>query len=241
MSLPSKFRKPTFILTLIASVLIGLGVSVLANSAKGKEIYADVWLQVFLHFFLLLGYGRILSISWKTASQQKRVLLLSVTGVITLLAISNTSHSWQYLPCGRISALETANQFLNNLKNEDSVDAFEKLSPITKKHLSADVFHFPIAQPISWHLENMDRRAVITGSATFSDGIQLPIEIRLNWINNKWRIYGVKFGQMDSLLSMDPETMPRVYFMYCCDNFGIVNSLFSLINGQEEFGYNFSR
>jgi hypothetical protein len=137
--------------------------------------------------------------------------------------------------------LRTTDQFLTDLKNEDSESAFESLSPIVKKHVSSNVFHFPATQPSSWQLEAIDRHSVIRGTATFSDGIQLPIEIRLEWLNNGWSIYGVKFGEIENLFSNDEKIRPRVYFMYCCDDSGLVDKMLSLVNGNDDVGYNFSR
>lgn len=238
MGIRAIIQKPAFILQLIIGLFIGGGSEFFANSTKGKEIYADVWLQILLPLILLCGVITIILGTWKTVNRQRRFILICASVMLVLFAVSTTLYDWQYLPWGRASAFETADSFMTDLKNADSAAAYERLAPVAQNHIPAKDFNYPETQPASWHWESIDRYSVITGDAAFADGTRSPIEIRLDWINYEWKIYGVKFGELEDLLT---NTKPHLYFMFCCDNSNVVESFFSLLDGNEDFGYNFSR
>ena len=156
--------------------------------------------------------------------------LILVTAI--LLIVFEIFINWQDSLWGRSGAMKTANAFMMDLHNADYVTAFEKLSPVVQEHISLSDFNYPAARPVSWQLNNIDRHAVVTGKATFSDGVQLPVKIRLTWHHLEWKIYGVEFGRLEDYRIGRPETLPRLGFMYCCDNSGLIDKIFGVINGQ---------
>ena len=119
MSTKTTLRKPVFLLSLIIALIMTFGLEALAQTAKGKEVYADVWLDELVLFFSLCLCVVVISSQWKTASKGKKYLILAITGLSILLVISGTSQNWQYFPWSRASAFDTADEFMTDLQKQD--------------------------------------------------------------------------------------------------------------------------
>jgi hypothetical protein len=242
MRLQSNFKKPSFIALIIVSILVGVGLPTLAYSTRGKELYADIWLHVIMPFFLLVFYIFILAATWKKSSKNRRIFLILFTVAIAWVAFSSLSLNWPLLPWGRMGAIETANNFMQDLKNADFLSAFEKLSPITQKHMTPDSLNQLNSKPVSWKLENIDRDSVVIGNAKFPDGVELPVEIRMRWLDHEWKIYGVQFGEWEKDSNGNVKITTRLDFLFCCDGYGIIfDTIFSLGDKDNPFGFNQSR
>jgi len=237
MAVQQSKRKTAFIQIAIA-IVIGGSLVALADSPKGKEIYADVWLvtgSLILSFGL---YTYVLITKWKSLSKKQRVALVCGTLLTAWVAFGSVSLHWPDLPWGQRSAIETANRFMADLQQADYASAYEKLSPVTQDSLTLDSLQQPNAQPVSWSLQKIDRNSKVFGTATFSDGVELPVEIRMRWLHYEWKIYGVEFGEWKQDANGNFEITTRMDFMICCDSYGFVFDKFmSLFDESEPFGW----
>jgi len=231
MSLQSNFKKPSFIALLVLGILVGTGLPLLAYSPMGRELYADIWLFAIMPFFILGLSVFSLVITWKKISKKRRMVLILNTIAVALLAYVSLSFNWQHLPWGRMSAIETANGFMSDLSNADYASAYERLSPVTQEHLTPESLDQPDAQPVSWQLGTIDRDSIVTGTAIFPDGVELPVEIQMVWLDHNWKINGVEFGEWKEDANGNFERTTRMSFLFCCDDSGfIIDTILSLID-----------
>jgi hypothetical protein len=176
----------------------------------------DIWQQVLtclqlVLFLVIAGFATLqLRNNWHKLEKGFRILMIAMITTLLLAFPVSVYIDWPHLPWGRASAFQVADEFLADLKAADYTAAREKLTPVTQRSLSANALGGSSAQPITWQLGRMDRYDVITGTAVFADGIELPIQLRMDWLHGRWQIYGVTFGDRSGDLRLD--------FMVCCDD-----------------------
>lgn len=235
-------NRKTALIQIVIALVVGGSLTALANSSKGKELHADVWLLTILLFLSFGLYTYFLITKWKSLSKKQRVALVCGTLLTSWATLSSISLHWPDLPWGQRGAIETANRFMANLQEADYASAYEKLSPVTQDSLTPDSLQQPNAQPVSWSLQNIDRDSKVFGTATFLDGVELPVEIRMRWLHYQWKIYGVQFGEWKQDVNGDFEITTRMDFMICCDSYGFLFDKFmSLFDQNEPLGWNQSR
>lgn len=129
----------------------------------------------------------------------RRLALVLLTCPFVLTTTYEVAQNWAHAPWNQARAFEAANEFLNHLKTSDYDAATKQLTSRLQTCLNPHDFDKPTTQPVSWKLKEMDRYInILSGSVAFSDGQELPLEIKMVWREGKWQIGGFIFGILDS-------------------------------------------
>jgi hypothetical protein len=199
MSVQKSTKKMTFVLLLIAGSIGGASISLLVNTPKGKELYADAWLNIALGILSIGLVSFIMIKGWEKLSNRERSLWLTFLIFLTLLAVYTTSHNWQYLPWGRASAFQIADHFLVALSLGDYEGATQYMKPCVREKVGTDVLRAESqTKPVSWQFTEYERgySSVSTiGTARLVDGSEVRIELRMRWNGLKWEVFSVIFGE----------------------------------------------
>jgi hypothetical protein len=122
--------------------------------------------------------------------------------------VSNVYGNRPRLPWVKAEAYATVDEFMTDLKEEDYGGAVASFTPRMRQCVNPDDLSQPDAQPIGWELSEMDKHSNILGTATFSDGQELSLTVRMVWSDGQWQINGFWFG-------MWPETRLDYSSMHC--------------------------
>jgi hypothetical protein len=110
-----------------------------------------------------------------------------------LIMVGTIREGWPRLPWVKVEAFNTANHFMTDLKNSDEQAALAYLT-VGEECVSSKELSDPKVQPVNWvFLTEMDQFSNIHGTATFSDGKETGILLRMRWLDNRWQIDGVHF------------------------------------------------
>ena len=129
-------------------------------------------------------------------------------GAMVLLLASDIYDNWSRLPWVKTKAFTTVGEFMTDLKEQDYVAATTRFTPRMRQCANPDDLNQPDAQPVSWELSEMDEHSNILGTATFSDGQELSLTVRMVWSDGQWQINGFWFG-------IWPETRLDYSSMHC--------------------------
>ncbi len=202
----------TSVILLITSVIA----VVFLASPFGQKIHASEWWLIVWSAFLLGLYIILIVRNWQRWGKARKIMMISMT-ILTVFALGGTAYtSWPNLPWGQAKAFQTANRFMANLRDANYTVAAAELSPVTQNYIGVEDLDSPEARPVSWNLSKIDN-SVVSGTATFSDGVELPVEIRLTWLKNRWRISGVTFGEWTKDVNGEIQINVRMDFLFCCD------------------------
>ncbi len=199
MSVQKTAKKRPFTFQVFASIFIGASLAILANTSKGKELFADAWLNITTPVLMLGLYFFIVNKSWKKRNYQQNILWSVSLVFVALLAIYQISHNWQYLPWGRVSAFKTADNFLVAMKLGDYEGATKYMKPCVREKVGTGVLGDENqTKPISWQLTDYEREyssASTIGTAKLVNGSEVRIEFKMRWNGYKWEVFSVIFGE----------------------------------------------
>lgn len=199
MIVQKKIKKSSLIFLMIVSAIIGVGLPILANTPKGKELYADAWLDFIMPFIMFGAYLLIVVSTWKSKNNQQKFLWSGLLILITLFALYQTSDNWQYMPWGHASAFKTANSFLVSMNQSDYEGATQYMKPCVREEVGTRVLgNVGQTKPVSWQFTDYKREYAyvsIIGLAKLINGSDVRTEIKMQWNGFKWEIYSVIFGE----------------------------------------------
>ncbi len=159
----------------------------------------EISLVVLLVVFTLAASIIVLATKWPVLqSRQRRQIALIISGHIALLA-GLAYLLWPLSAPGREPALQTVDEFMTALSSGN----YESALHMTTQDWGEDypaiaaTFQDPKNQTVAWEMTGLDPRNISTGTATFSDGAQLPVIVGLEWQweQARWGISGVEFGR----------------------------------------------
>lgn len=205
---PVRKKRIELIVSLGLTLILGGSITILAYSPLGQKFDADAWLNITTPLLLIVAYALLIKSNWHKWRRLQKILMGIIAFMVVLLFFASLYLQWPRLPWGQAGAFQAADTFMSNLKDKDYTAARQQLTPVAQRNIIG--FGGAKAQPASWQLMSMDNDSIITGTAIFVDGTELPITLRMQWLNGHWQIYGVTFGdEFDDL---------RIDFMMCCDS-----------------------
>ena len=196
-----------------------------------------MWFSLFGILVVLfnLGWLSYLTISrWRDSTGSQKIYMSSMIVIFALSFVCVVYGTWTQFPWGRASAFRTANAFMTDLNKGNYTNAIQKLSYVTQEQIGVDDLNKPDIRPVSWQLisvEDSDSAdpIQINGKAIFADDTELPIQMKMDWYNGRWRIYGVTFGEWREDKQSYSQANTRLDFTICCDYWPILDDIYSLV------------
>ena len=87
MIVQKKIKKSSLIFLIIVIAIVEIGLLILANTPKGKELYADAWLDFIMPFIMVGAYLLIVVSTWKSKNNQQKFLWSGLLIIVTLFAL----------------------------------------------------------------------------------------------------------------------------------------------------------
>lgn len=195
---------------LTAGLILGASLLVFVRSPTGQMIGADTWLDIGQSLTFIGVFVFLLKSNWRKWGLLRKAFIGVMIIMAALVLAMSLYTKWPRSPWGRAGVFQSANDFMSDLHSANYPAAVAKLSPVTQRDVGLSGLRpVPNAQPVSWEFIGMEGYSTITGTAIFTDGVELPITVKLRWHAARWQIYGVTFGEANDI---------RVDFLACCDS-----------------------
>ena len=205
-------------------VVVPVTLALLLARPWARARYLDSYLSVALPYLLLVDVMLRLRRGWAGLGRRARRVLIGLLPFLCIAAVGSFWLEWPDLPWSRIDAERTADEFMTALNSGDISHALSLLSPMASEATNAEDLQRPEARPMGWHLEltPRDRAAardgvIAQGTATFFDGSELPVQIGLFWLENRWGVFQVVFGAEGDAA--------WVAINACCDRAGPISDI----------------
>lgn len=198
------------ILLVVFVLVAGIGAVIALRSESAKNLGVDIFFDVAINICLLGFYAHLLKRNWHTWKSWSKIGLVLLMGAMILITVNDIDDNWPRLPWVKAKAFTTVDEFMINLKERDYATATTRFTPRIRQCINPDDLNQPNAQPINWELSEMDKFSNILGTATFSDGQELSLTVRMVWSDDQWQINGFWFG-------MWPETRLDYSSMHCSE------------------------
>ncbi len=184
--------KTKILLFVLIAVLIFAGYFATAYSEQARNSGVDILFDVLHSVF----FAAALFILVKVHPERWIKIIYALLIVLALYGVVDTViDAWPRLPWVKAEAFATVDAFLTNLKEQDYAEATVHFTPRMQNCVAPDDLNQLGVQPVQWALREMrDFPFFILGTATFSDGRELSLMVRMVWTGAQWQIDGFGFG-----------------------------------------------
>ena len=183
------------ILLIVLAFAAGIGAFAVSRSEPAKSMGVDIFFDIAWDIYMLGFWAYLLKKNWHTWKSWGKIGLVLLMGVIALIMVSDIYDNWHRLPWVKAKAFTTVDEFMTDLKEQDYTTATTRFTPRMRQCVNPDDLNQPDAQPANWELSEMDKFSNILGTATFSDGQELSLTVRMVWSDGRWQINGFWFGE----------------------------------------------
>ena len=232
----SAFALRQHILIIIFTFAIVILVAVVTYSPWGRARSFDTYWAVGVPYLQFTGLVIVIFTSWTRMGWLWRSFAISLLLFLGVLAVGSLWERWPQLPWNQSKAARVAESFMLALNASEYDQAAAMFSPLTQHDRDRFVedLRIPEVRPLTWQMalvrdgHGLPSQTSVEGSATFADGVELPVEVGLTWYVDRWQVYLVAFG-LPSSVNPERESTLRVYFSDCCDSYGpVLDALYQL-------------
>ncbi len=198
--------KKNFLILLMLTVAIGTFIALNSKAAKDRGL--DIFFYVFIKIAVVALWLYLMKRNWNVWKPGYKIGLALLIAMTTSTTTSRIIDDWPRLPWIKADAFNTVDEFMTNLKEKDYTAATTRFTPRMQRCVNPSDLSQADAQPTSWELNEMDEFSNILGTATFSDGQELSLTVRMVWTDDHWQINSFWFGRW-------PETRLDYFDMHC--------------------------
>jgi hypothetical protein len=182
------------ILLILLTVALSIAAIIAVESEPARQLGLDIFCQGIAGAITLGTLVYFLKKMWNVWKTWQRVLFLLLIVLGIFATASDIVDDWSRLPWVKAEAFITVDEFMTALKEQNYSSAVTRFTPRMQRCVAPSDLSQPNARPVSWELYEMDEFSNIVGTATFSDGQELSLTVRMVWSDGQWEINGFWFG-----------------------------------------------
>ncbi|MBN1920276.1 MAG: hypothetical protein JW892_03455 [Anaerolineae bacterium] len=174
--------------------IVVIGVLIAFDSQPAKDLGLDALFGVLTQVVIVVWYLFWIKKQWKGWKLWQKIGITIIIALMTFSTVNEIVDEWPRLPWVKAEAFTTVDEFMTDLQEKNYAAAMTVLTPRMQRCINPSDLDQPDAQPISWELTEIQGISNIHGTATFVDGQELALTVRIEWADKQWWINGFWFG-----------------------------------------------